>query len=72
MQRLHFTRFTTVYPSGDRMAELPHTASAPIDNAWGTAYILQGTLPVPLSSNQLRVPMLWVHLKVPHRRLPRA
>jgi hypothetical protein len=47
--------------------------SAPIDTAGGTSYIVRGAhVPVPPSSDQLRVPMFWVHLKVPHRRLPRA
>ena len=29
-------------------------------------------IPVPPSSDHLRFPMCWVHLKVPHRGLPRA
>jgi hypothetical protein len=44
-----------------------------IDNPWGPSYILHGAhIPVPPSSDRLRIPMLWVHLKVPHPRLPRA
>ena len=44
-----------------------------IDTAEGSSYIL--TAPEVLSpppSDHLRFPMCWVHLKVPHRGLPRA
>ena len=44
-----------------------------IDNAWGSSYILRGAhIPVSPSSDHLRFPMLWAHLKVPHRGLPRV
>jgi hypothetical protein len=43
-----------------------------IDNPCGSSYIHRGNIPVPPSSGHLRFPMLWAHLKVPHRGLPRA
>lgn len=37
-----------------------------IDSTCGSAYILRGVhIPVPPSSDHLRLPMFWVHLKVP-------
>ncbi len=50
----------------------PAIPSAPIDNAWGTSYSLHGAHPCTAISGHLRFPMLWAHLKVPHRGLPRA
>jgi len=47
-------------------------STMPIDNAWGPSYIPHGATTAPPSSGHLRFPMLWAHLKVPHRRLPRA
>jgi hypothetical protein len=34
--------------------------------------VVDAHIPVPPSSDHLRFPMFWAHLKVPHRRLPRA
>jgi hypothetical protein len=44
-----------------------------IDTAEGLSYILAAPqILSPPSSGHVRFPMLWAHLKVPHRGLPRA
>jgi len=47
-------------------------SAMPIDNARGPSYIPHDATTAAPSSGRVSFPMCWAHLKVPHRRLPRA